>query len=387
MARRAAKKTPRLTVFLGAGGVGKTTLSAAYALGLAMEGRRVALLSIDPAKRMQSAIGLSTLDDNGVDVKLPAGGRGRLTAFQLSVPVLLRRWVREQGLGPSHEKKLLEHSFFTVISEKLASATDAFAAARLAEIRESIPDLDEVVVDTAPGIHAIDFIVRPERLIDFMDSRVIGWIRSTAGREGGGLVSGVMRLGAKKVLSGLSLLGGEGFLAALGEFLFLLEGVLARLGDRLSLAHEWLRSDSASVHVVASLREDALHAAETFHETLSQLRITPRSVVLNRVVPAELQSDVGFVTFLRETRDQEQRDVERAGTCPSARQEAIRMFSAYFLELCARQVAARERLGALFPVVGQVPILSNLDSDREVRVGDLARLGATVRSEIQARGR
>jgi hypothetical protein len=185
----------------------------------------------------------------------------------------------------------------------------------------------------------------------------------------------------------LSLLGGEGFLAALGEFLFLLEGVLARLGDRLSLAHEWLRSDSASVHVVASLREDALHAAETFHETLSQLRITPRSVVLNRVVPAELQSDVGFVTFLRETRDQEQRDVERAGTCPSARQEAIRMFSAYFLELCARQVAARERLGALFPVVGQVPILSNLDSDREVRVGDLARLGATVRSEIQARGR
>ena len=53
----------RMVICAGSGGVGKTTTAAAVALGLAEEGKKVAVVTIDPARRLANALGLDELDN------------------------------------------------------------------------------------------------------------------------------------------------------------------------------------------------------------------------------------------------------------------------------------------------------------------------------------
>ncbi len=161
-------KVPRLHLFLGAGGVGKTTLSAGFAIALAQQGRTVGLMSIDPAKRLQGALGLSELPETGAQIAVP-NCAGSLSASVLHIGESLKRWVGEAGLSPAAQKQLFENQLFRALSERLATATDTFAAVRMAEWPERESGLTDLVVDTAPGIHAIDFLSKPEKLSAFLD--------------------------------------------------------------------------------------------------------------------------------------------------------------------------------------------------------------------------
>src|SRR4051812_27384976 len=126
------KKMPRLHIFLGAGGVGKTTLSAGYAIALAERGRSVGLLSIDPAKRLQSALGVGKLSDEGTLIPMKSGN-GQVRAALLHVGQSLRRWVTQQGLSAQAQDKLFDHVLFRAVADKFATASDTLAAARMAE--------------------------------------------------------------------------------------------------------------------------------------------------------------------------------------------------------------------------------------------------------------
>ena len=169
------KKLPRLTVFLGAGGVGKTTLSAGYAVALAEQGLKVGLMSIDPAKRLKSALGVNELPELGCVIEVGNSQNshddkkngGQLIAALLLVGDSLKRWVKAEGLSQTAEQRLFLNPLFRAISEKLATATDTFAAVRMAEWVELHPELDELIIDTAPGIHAIDFLSKPENSSHF----------------------------------------------------------------------------------------------------------------------------------------------------------------------------------------------------------------------------
>jgi anion-transporting ArsA/GET3 family ATPase len=59
----------RIAVCVGPGGVGKTTVAAAIALARALEGARVLVCTIDPARRLANALGLSALGN--VESRVP----------------------------------------------------------------------------------------------------------------------------------------------------------------------------------------------------------------------------------------------------------------------------------------------------------------------------
>ena len=170
------KNIPRLHLFLGAGGVGKTTLSAGFALALAQQGRHVGLMSIDPAKRLQGALGLDELPESGAQIELP-NCPGSVRASVLHIGESLKRWVNEAGLSKAAQERLYENQLFRALAERLATATDTFAAVRMAEWPEREEGLTDLVVDTAPGIHAIDFLSKPEKLSAFLDGKLIEWLK------------------------------------------------------------------------------------------------------------------------------------------------------------------------------------------------------------------
>ncbi|HEU4734631.1 MAG TPA: ArsA-related P-loop ATPase, partial [Kofleriaceae bacterium] len=146
---------PRLTILLGAGGVGKTTLATALGLALARAGARTGLLSIDPARRLRSTLGLTEVPEQGIAVATP-GSAGSLHAALLDPGNTLRRWVADDCRDEAMRARLLVNPYFLALADRVAALTDAIGCARAVEWAERDPGLGELVLDTAPGLAAVE---------------------------------------------------------------------------------------------------------------------------------------------------------------------------------------------------------------------------------------
>jgi anion-transporting ArsA/GET3 family ATPase len=274
---------PRLTIFLGGGGVGKTTLSAALGLARARAGAHVGLLSIDPARRLRSALHLEAMDEMGV--VLPSGD-GELRAALVEPEVCLRRWASEACTDESARTRLFADPLFGALASRLAGATDAIAAARAAEWAERDPKLDELIIDTAPGLPGIELLARPEKLLAMLSDRVLGLFRHAA-------------LGGR-LLGGLARIAGVDSLQRMGDFLTLFDKALQQLAHRLQHAKKWLRS--ANVIVVAAVSSDAAHSATDIAKAVRGLSLSPGIAILNRALPPSASvaaTEVAASDFLR----------------------------------------------------------------------------------------
>ncbi len=345
--------TARLHVLLGAGGVGKTTLAAGYALALARAGGRVGLLGIDPSRRLQSALGLELPE---LEVLVP--GAGQLYAALLRPEDSLRRWAVEACEDPDARARLLANPFFLALADRLAAASDLLAAVRLAEWAERDPRLSDLVVDTAPGLNAIEFLRRPRSLAAFLEGRLVRWLRWTVRGEDHAGLGHALRGGARRVLGGLDAISGSGMLHELASFLALAESLVQRLLDRVEKAQAWINAPTSSILLVTSVRDDAAATAAEMARALATLQLRPRAVVVNRALPLEVGPELARL--------------KDAAVAPEAL--AVVRYARAYAELQARVVVA---VAGLAPKVIVVPAASGLSDD--ARLDALAEVGAHLR--------
>jgi len=348
---------PRLHIFLGAGGVGKTTLSAAFAVSLANSGRHVGLLSIDPARRLQQALGVQHLSDEGVLIPTHSG-KGELRACVLQAEQSLTRWVEEKGMDAESIEKLFANPYFHALSEKMASATDVLAAVRIAEWAEQHSHMTDLVIDTAPGIHAVDFIVKPEKMMLFLDSKLAEWLKLLvvdSRKKKQNIFARVLKTGAQKILEGLSFVGGKHFLINFGEFLILLDEILLTAVNRLKVTHQWFFHSSTRFVLVTSVRSSTALVAKEFARILKSKNIVPSLCVVNRALNSSvaepqksaLNAEKIFLTYLANYQESQN------STCQ-------------ILKACAQKVVT-------------LPVFSHLDSQTQLRMQDLCLLGDHLR--------
>jgi len=273
----------RLTILLGAGGVGKTTLSAALGLAMARAGSRTALLSVDPACRLRSALGLAAMPELGIAVPTP-GCAGSLDAAVLDPGASLRRWVAADCHDDRARARLMVNPYFLALADHLAGLTDAIGCARAAEWVERDPGLTELVLDTAPGVPAVELLARPDKLMAFFDGKMIRWIARLA-RIG---KVGVAGRSAHRMLAGLAELSGANVLRELGELLSTIDRAVATMITRLERARRWLKEPSTSLVIVCGVSDDAAQVAGSLDRALRGLGFTPSLAVLNRALPAAL---------------------------------------------------------------------------------------------------
>jgi anion-transporting ArsA/GET3 family ATPase len=267
----------RLTVLLGAGGVGKTTLAAGYALALARAGGRVGLLGIDPSRRLQGALGLALSD---TETALPDEPRCR--AAVLAPAESLRRWASE-SCDDETRGRLFANPFFLALADQLATATDVIAAIRLAEWVDRDPRLTDLVVDTAPGLNALEFLRRPRRLAAFLEGDLVVWLRRAARSSG-----------THRLLGALSRIGGGELLRDLASFLDLIEQPVSRMLARVAEACR-LVEEGARVLLVTTVRDDAATTAASIARALGEVGVTPGAVVVNRTLRATLEAELARV--------------------------------------------------------------------------------------------
>jgi anion-transporting ArsA/GET3 family ATPase len=285
----------RVIVVIGAGGVGKTTSSVAMAISAARLGRRVALLSIDPAKRLAAALGIE-LGHELRPIQFPDSEKisGKVHAAMLDQKAVFDGMVRKHAPSPHIADKILRDPLYIAASTNLSGPLEYMALARLQELAEN-PEWDLVVLDTPPDSHALDFLSRPNVLAGFMDNKVTSKLLRPvvmAGRLGFGGLATI----SEKVLGGVTSITGFSALKNFAEFILLMQEVIEgfhRAGERVLTI---LKHQSTSFVLVSAPNKAAARAARTLAAELRSMGYRLEGVVFNRCLPAEVKNDVDQVS-------------------------------------------------------------------------------------------
>lgn len=282
-----AEPSTRVLVCCGSGGVGKTTTAAALALRAAAQGRRVCVLTIDPARRLAQSMGLEELDNEPRTVPGALDGNGGSGPGELQAMMLdMRRTFDEMVSGhttPERAQAIFDNPFYQTISTSFSGTQEYMAMEKLGQLVHA-GTWDLVVVDTPPSRSALDFLDAPQRLSSFMDGRMIRLLGAPARAGGKGLrriVGGTFGLFAKAVST---ILGGQ-MLADASAFVQAFDTLFGGFQERANATYRLLRAPGTAFVVVASPEPDALREASYFVDRLSAEDMPLAGLVLNRTHP------------------------------------------------------------------------------------------------------
>jgi anion-transporting ArsA/GET3 family ATPase len=267
-----------IVVVCGSGGVGKTTVSAAVAVEFADRGRETALLTVDPARRLATALGLPTVAGERFHVRL---GRGRrLEVMQLDTQRTFDELIDRYALSAERRDRILANSFYRRISNTLGGTNEYMAMEKLYTLAAE-EEHEAIVIDTPPTRSALSFLNAPHRLTEFLGGRLLRWMlwpSAGAGR----ITLGIGRMGAAAFARTAGRLVGAGVLADVAEFLALFEGMYGGFRQRADQVLGLLRSPRCAFLVVTSPTPASLEEAAYFVTRLHEGGMRAAVVVANR---------------------------------------------------------------------------------------------------------
>jgi anion-transporting ArsA/GET3 family ATPase len=272
-----ADRDTRIIVCCGAGGVGKTTTSAALALVAAEAGRTVVVLTIDPARRLAQSLGLVELDNEPRRVDVP-GAEGELHAMMLDMKRTFDDIVAAHST-PERAQAILENPFYQSLSSSFAGTQEYMAMEKLGQLRAG-DRWDLIIVDTPPSRSALDFLDAPNRMSRFLDGTMIRLLTAPS-RAGFKFASAGFVLFSRIVSK---ILGGQ-LLRDISAFVAALDTMFGGFRERATATYELLRRPGTWFVVVATPEPDALREASYFVDRLSAEGMPLAGLVLNRTHP------------------------------------------------------------------------------------------------------
>jgi anion-transporting ArsA/GET3 family ATPase len=269
----------------GSGGVGKTTTSAAIALGMAARGAKVAVVTIDPAKRLANALGLEELHNEprlvaaerlaGAGMEMGEGGE--LWAMMLDPKRTFDELIDRVAPDPGRAEEIKANRVYRELSTAVSGSQEFTAIAKLYDLDQE-DRFDLLVLDTPPSRNALDFLDAPGRLTSFLEGRALkAFIRPT------GLGMKVLGRGATPLLGALRRVTGIDLLSDLSTFFGLLGDMTNDFSLRAAQVEEMLRADTTAFMLVTSAQPEAIDEAIWFRRTLADSGLPFCGIVVNRV--------------------------------------------------------------------------------------------------------
>src|SRR5450432_3927555 len=289
----------RIVVCVGAGGVGKTTVAAALALGFAQQGKRVLCITIDPAKRLADSLGLGAMntEEQEVSSELFAEANvpvsGSLTVLMLDTKRTFDDLVARHASSPEARDRIFQNRIYSYVSTSLAGTQSYMAMEKVLLVQQD-PRFDVIVLDTPPTSNALDFLDAPERLIEAIDSAAMRWLVETFEKSGRFSLNLVAR-GVALVLRGIGRLTGKGFLEHLAEFVAELNGLFGGFRERAAAVAKAFRSKDMAYVLVTSPAPAAIDEVTYFAACLREQGMRPDAVVINRLQLAPEPADFATV--------------------------------------------------------------------------------------------
>jgi len=283
---RARLRGRRLIFLVGEGGVGKTSCAAGLALALAAEGKRVAVLTIDPAPRLGDALGLPAIDGEWREVAHPAVGdaSGHLMASRLDTKTVFDRLVIRFAPSPTVADRILASPIYATISGQLGGADSYMAFQQIHELLTK-REYDLLVVDTPPAQHADEILGAPKRLARLIETGATAVVADPAraiARAGSRVAGFTVSL----LLKALERVTGSSLRRDLADFAGSFQDVLSTLTRRATEVTETLRSEETIVVEVVRPDAHSMVAARTLRRSLAAADLRVAFTLVNRMTPA-----------------------------------------------------------------------------------------------------
>lgn len=273
----------RVCICVGAGGVGKTTTSAALAFGLAARGEKVAVVTIDPAARLAAALGVRELSGEPVPIDpapLTAQGiemKGELWAMMLDTKRTFDDIVTRLAPDQRSREEILDNPIYRELSSAVAGSQELGAVAKLYELHHE-SDFDAIVLDTPPSRNAVDFLETPRRLLGFLEGRALKVFMTP-----GGLAARIFGRSTGVAFAIFARVTGVDMLGDLSKFFRSLTGVLEGFGERTRGVASLLRDPTTTFMIVTSPEPEPAQEAVFLANGLAARGMARGGLIVNRV--------------------------------------------------------------------------------------------------------
>ena len=352
----------RIVVCCGSGGVGKTTTAAALGLRAAESGRRVVVLTIDPARRLAQSLGLTKLDNTpsavqGIDLEQG----GTLDAMMLDMKRTFDEVVQAHST-PEKAEQILANPFYQAVSSSFAGTQEYMAMEKLGQLKVEAdrdpdnPRWDLIVVDTPPSRSALDFLDAPKRLGSFLDGRFIRLLTAPA-KAGGRAYLRLFSAGVTIVTSTMTKVLGGQVLTDVQTFVAALDTMFGGFRERADHTYALLKDGGTAFLVVAAPERDALREASFFVDRLDEEGMPLAGLVVNRVyrLAAPGLSAARALSAAEELADQEGNDSSAVSESSSITEGLLRLHAVQ-AEIAARHQTLAKRFIAGHPDIPTVEV-------------------------------
>jgi anion-transporting ArsA/GET3 family ATPase len=275
-------------VCCGSGGVGKTTTSAAIALAGAMSGRRTCVVTVDPARRLATALGIEQLTNTPVPIspealELPQGGE--LWAMMLDPKATFDGLIDRYAPSRQQAERIMENRIYKELTSALSGTQEYMAMEKLYELVEE-GGYDLVVVDTPPTRNAIDFLEAPSRLVHFLEHRLFRMLLAPTR-----VYLKAVSIATQAFLRTISKVAGAEIVDDAVAFFQAFEGMEEGFRTRAEKMSALVKETSTGFVLVTSPRQDAVTEADWFAKRLHQMGIEVKALVVNRTHPMFVQGE------------------------------------------------------------------------------------------------
>lgn len=275
-----AKK--RIIICCGSGGVGKTTMAAAIALEAAVQGKKAIVLTIDPAKRLATAMGLGTLGNVPKKIHIPKIS-GELFAMMLDTKRTFDRLIEKYTSDPEKRKTIFENHLYQHVSNMIAGSQEYMAMEKLYELFHE-GNYEVMVLDTPPTRHALDFLDAPKKMVHLTGNSLLKWFLKP-GLFAGSLGLGTLNKGVRKIFSVFDRLAGLSFLSELSEMLSLISNLFGGFHERAQAVYDLLRENFVGFLLVTGPTSVSVQDALYFHRRIINEELPFLGFIINRVHP------------------------------------------------------------------------------------------------------
>lgn len=275
--------TSRILLVCGTGGVGKTTTSVILGLAAARQGRRVLVLTVDPARRLANALGLAAFDHTLHRI-WGTPTTGILDGMMLDAKYTFDRVVEQHAPDAASAAKILHNPLYQQLSTTIAGSHEYMAMEQLYELTTTTT-YDLIILDTPPTHQALDFFRAPLRMVNALSGSMLKLFLKPA-MAAGTWGASLLARGTNTLMRVFGQLTGAALLHEISELLMSTVNLLGGFEDRARAVHAVLRSPETGVVLVTIPQAARIDDARQFLHDATALSLNIRGVIFNRTTPS-----------------------------------------------------------------------------------------------------